>query len=298
MGFPLPSELISMVLEYVTSSQENVYLALYATINRDWQMVVERQTFSTLTINTAKRLAKFKQLSWSYRIFFVQKIDFVVELESYNGEARTRHETKEETQRNSKIFTIAIQSLFNTIATWPETETGIALSIQAQSPGDIQAMADKARKKRYKAAYLNNDLLTKRFEKSYLQFDESLCVQCLAVPIITGLSIGLCDRIIEPASSSLIASKLPRLYDMSLFLSDTCKWDPELRKRHRNNFANSLHLWPSSIRELALNFFYEAPSDENYPPSSTVEGNTDSPSEKKFSGHYRITISHSLFGHI
>lgn len=241
MGVLLPSELMSMVLEYVIDSQENPHLGLYATINRYWQAIVEKRTFSVININTAKRLTEFRQLPWNYRTSFVRKINLLVELESYYGEARTRYETEEEMQRNSKIFTGAIHSLFNTLATWPENEVGISLSIQAQSPGDTGATTDEACEERHQA-YLTDDLLNKRFERSYLHFDESIGVKCAAVPIITTLTIGLCIRKIEPASSSLIASKLPRLYNLHLYLSDACKWDPELRKRHRNSMSYTKNL--------------------------------------------------------
>ncbi|CAI7580721.1 unnamed protein product [Penicillium discolor] len=188
--------------------------------------MVEKRTFSVININTAKRLTEFRQLPWNYRTYFVRKINLLVELESYYGEARTRYETEEEMQRNSKIFTGAIHSLFNTLATWPENE----------SPGDAGATTDEACEERHQA-YLTDDLLNKRFERSYLHFDESIGVKCATVSIITTLTIGLCIRKIEPAPSSLIASKLPRLYNLHLYLSDTCKWDPELRKRHRNSMS-------------------------------------------------------------
>lgn len=41
-------------------------------------------------------------------------------------------------------------------------------------------------------------------------------------------------------------------------------------------FAKSLHLWPSSVRELTIDFCHIPHSDENYPPTIlTAEGNTD-----------------------
>lgn len=54
----------------------------------------------------------------------------IVELDSYDGEARTCYEN-EEMQRNNKAFTTSIQSLFNTLSKWPHSETGITLSIMS-----------------------------------------------------------------------------------------------------------------------------------------------------------------------
>lgn len=118
MGFPLPPELIQIVLEFIIADEnanvppyvtQSTNLAPYATVNRDWQAIIESQTFSSIKIDTNKRLAEFKQLpwdqlSWSQRRSHIRKIHFIVELESYDGEARTRYENEEEIQRNSKVL--------------------------------------------------------------------------------------------------------------------------------------------------------------------------------------------------
>ncbi|KAJ5771066.1 uncharacterized protein N7511_003117 [Penicillium nucicola] len=162
MGIPLPLEMLQIVLELIIAEEnanvppyvaKNTNLAPYATFNRDWQAIIERQTFSSIKISTNKRLAEFNklpwvQLSWSQRRSHIQKIYFIVELESYDGEARTRYENEQEIQRNSKFFTTSIQSLFNALSEWPDNEAGISLSIMAQSPGDISAQGPKARKQR------------------------------------------------------------------------------------------------------------------------------------------------------
>ncbi|CAI7610743.1 unnamed protein product [Penicillium glandicola] len=97
MGFPLPPELTSIVLKYLTDD-EAVHAAPYATVNRCWQTIIERRTFSDLQIGTAKRLAEFNQMSWNRRWCYVRDIYFFVELESYDGEARMRYESEEEMQ--------------------------------------------------------------------------------------------------------------------------------------------------------------------------------------------------------
>ena len=73
MGFPLPPELVQIVLEFIIAEQiadvpshdiPNTNLAPYATVNRDWQAIMERQTFSIIKIKTNKRLTEFKQFPW------------------------------------------------------------------------------------------------------------------------------------------------------------------------------------------------------------------------------------------
>ncbi|KXG47504.1 uncharacterized protein PGRI_013740 [Penicillium griseofulvum] len=284
MGFQLPPELTTIVLEYIIG-KENANLAPYATINRDWQAIVERRTFERIKINTAKRLAEFNQFPWDQvlwrqRRYHVRKIELIVELESYDGEARTRYENEEEMQRNSNIFTISIQSLFNTLSEWPDNEAGVTLSIRAQSPGDISAQGPEIRKQRgWEPRILADDIWDMRHERSYLQFNEgAVGAQCRAVPIIMYLDImgAMGHRKLEPASTSLIASKLPRLHDLELCLDDNCKWNPQIRKFRRNDFADSIQLWPPSIGNLSLDFCHLTPEDESFPPAaSTVEGTPD-----------------------
>ena len=62
----------------------------------------------------------------------------------------------------------------------------------AHVPGDLGAATPKAMTERREAAYpwLNDDLLDKRYQRSYLQFDEEIVgVKCPAVPIITTVDI-------------------------------------------------------------------------------------------------------------
>ncbi|KAJ5130292.1 uncharacterized protein N7515_006331 [Penicillium bovifimosum] len=269
MGFPLPPELIDIVLEFIIAEKinvppsvtQNTNLAQYATINRNWQAIIERRTFSTININTNKRLAEFTQfpwdqLSWSQRRSHIRKINLIVELESFDAEARVRYETEEENQRNSKVFTASIQSLFNTLSEWPVTEAGISLLIRAESPSDLRVhlrvhlrIHGREIKKHPGWDLEFEHLWAKRLERSYLQFnEEAVGAQCRAVPIITSLDILGADEVgweqigyrkIEPASSCLIASKLPRLHDLRLELNDIGKWDPQARERRRNGMPDT-----------------------------------------------------------
>lgn len=114
----------------------------------------------------------------------------------------------------------------------------------AQSPGDISAQGPEAMKQRGwgKSHLLTDEIGHKRYDRSYLQFnEEAVGAQCRAVPIITRLDIigAMGHRTLEPASSSLIASKLPRLHDLYLTLDDNCKWDSQLRERRWNGMSDT-----------------------------------------------------------
>ncbi|OQD69583.1 hypothetical protein PENPOL_c002G10254 [Penicillium polonicum] len=189
-----------IILEYI--AHDDLHLAKYATISRDWQAIIESKTFSSLKINTPRRLAEFNELSWDRRRSYVRKVDLIIQLESYydDNDACTRYENEGEMQRNNKIFTTSIHSLFITLAKWPaKEEAKFSLSIEARSPDDLLGQTPEAKRER-----------EKRIEESY------------------------------------------------------------------PNFADSILLWPASIRQLHLGFCYVAPFDQNYSPAaSTVKGKTD-----------------------
>ncbi|KAJ5985218.1 hypothetical protein N7522_012414 [Penicillium canescens] len=165
---------------------------------------------------------------------------------------RARFETDEERQRNNKIFTTTISILFRTLSGWSDI-AGIHLNIKAQSPSDYLAL------------------------KSKEEIKTTTDSECPPVSAIASLSIqGLGkERLIEPASSVFIASKLPRLNRVRLMMKDDCKRDEQLRQCLRNNFARNLHLFPASVRKLGLQFHYLPPKDQNYPPPDVTVDGTD-----------------------
>ncbi|KAJ6076523.1 hypothetical protein N7499_008504 [Penicillium canescens] len=144
----LPTELFSRVVDYIISDSHarrhpRISLAPYATVDRRWQAIIERRTFSDICIKTTKRLEEFQRLvSSTHRRASIQRIALLVELESYDEKARARFETDEERQRNNKIFTTTISILFRTLSGWSDI-AGIHLNIKAQSPSDYLALKSK-----------------------------------------------------------------------------------------------------------------------------------------------------------
>ncbi|KAJ5461020.1 uncharacterized protein N7458_002572 [Penicillium daleae] len=166
-------------------------------------------------------------------------------LESYDVQARAQWETDEDRQQNNKIFTSTICTLFKILSSWPTDAASIRLSIQAKSPSDS---LDMKQRRKQAARSRVDDLLYKRYERSCLQFSRiTTDVECLPVPIVTHLSIqGLGnERLIEPASTAVIASKLPQLNRVELLMRDGCKRDERLRQQLRNDFARNLYLFPA-----------------------------------------------------
>ncbi|KAJ5637143.1 hypothetical protein N7490_007022 [Penicillium lividum] len=283
----LPPELTGLIVSYIApplepheQQQGQSHLSQYATVDRVWQEIIEERTFSTLCLGTAKRLDEFRRLKLnSRRKSCIRRIDLLVELEPYDVDARSRFETDEEHQRNNMLFTQAIQSLLQVLASWPNNPQGIELSIIAQSPSDIGAIPDeRERRKRRKAARFDRekDLLNLRYEKSYLQLDESF--KSLSVPIISSLSVKklyFYGRLIQPASCARLASNLPCLRSVILDLNDDCKRDKSLRKRNRNDFATLFHLWPPTVQEFCLDFNHNAPRHNGFLPENVMQNNSD-----------------------
>lgn len=135
-----------------------------------------------------------------------------------------------------------------TLAKWPRRGDEVfTLSIETQSPDDKSAQTPEAWEERRLRARESHDFLDKRFEISWLRFDEKLVgVRCASVPlvtclVVTGGQIRRDDlRKIEPVSCSFIMAKLPRLDHLTLYLDDRCTWNPELRYRHRKGMLHKV----------------------------------------------------------
>lgn len=241
----LPPELISRVLDYICPQGHDMdsppSLVLYATLGHRWQAIIESRTFANIQIDTRKRMKEFQQIATDpRRRSCVKHIDLVVQLESYDVPARARWETDEERQQNNRIFTSTISTLFKILSSWPADATRIELSIWAMCPSDF---LDFKQRRRQAARSRLDDLLHMRYERSYLEFSRTTPdIECPPVPIVTSLSIhGLADeRVIEPASSVFIASKLPELNRVRLSMRDDCKRDEQLRQRLRNGKQDHL----------------------------------------------------------
>lgn len=188
----LPPELISLVLDHIIRERNYVRgsrsLAPYATLGRHWQAIIERRTFAQMRIHTAKRMEEFQRIVMEpRRRSCIRLIKLVVQLESYDVQARAQWETDEDRQQNNKIFTSTICTLFKILISWPTDAASIRLPIQAKSPSDS---LDMKQRRKQAARSRVNDLLHKRYERSWLQFSRiTTDVECLTVPIVTYLSI-------------------------------------------------------------------------------------------------------------
>ncbi|KAJ5640652.1 hypothetical protein N7528_000277 [Penicillium herquei] len=177
--YRLPIELTAQVISYLIDSGSDP--ALYATVNREWQMLIEHRTFNTINLNTSERLAAFKKIMAqnTRRKICIREINLVAELEPYSIEARAELETAEEHRRNNEIFIAAIQSLFNILRSWPENEPGI----------NLYQLEQNRRRSRQARRAPEKDLRRRRYEWSYLRLSEDHIERLPVIHSVTNLSI-------------------------------------------------------------------------------------------------------------
>ncbi|KAJ5747190.1 uncharacterized protein N7511_008886 [Penicillium nucicola] len=319
MGFLLPYELIDHIITFIdepqvsnnSGEQDKVRLAPYATVSRQWQAVVESHTFSTIRLETLKRLHDLAQVAHNERRrHYIQFIDLVVDLAPYDIEARYEFETDEDKRNNNANFTKTIQLLFKILSSWSLNESqerpGIFLSIEAHSPSDLRRNSpDKIERVSAASLIRRPDLINRRFQESYLKLDKEI-LNGPQITVVGTLAVyGHCTagpsyRPIEPVSTAMIASKISRLHDVILRLSDNHEQHPSLRERNRLDFAAGFHHWPSTIRALDLSFDYGIPDNHvAILPQGGLEGNLDplQINSRVFSSRLtRITLSKITIG--
>lgn len=235
-------ELSSLIVSHLVPEP----LAIYATVSEEWRRAVEGHTFDTLRLNPS-RLADSARIVTSSRRQLVRRLEFDVVLDAYGKEARSKYETPEEQAKNNKVFTDAVKAIFSYLSDWPEDEVsknGIELNLLAYSPSDLFRAPEEERMERVMMRRAQpGDLLSERFERSYLQFvstGASMSEILPVLPIITRLHVGSDffsgpsgPRLIWAGSASAIALKLPRLQDLKLSLWDDEKRNLSLRKTAR-----------------------------------------------------------------
>ncbi|KAF3391574.1 hypothetical protein F1880_007488 [Penicillium rolfsii] len=292
MVWPLPPEITSRIVSLLenklTHIDTTLGLAQYASVNRDWQPIVEERSWEKLRINTGTplNLEQFERFTKDpRRQSYIRDIELTVELEPYDEAARAHFETESEEERNNQIFSDAIRSVLQIVAKWRSSQ-GTSLSVKAQSPSDLVASPNRLRRIKAARAERTADILNRRFERNYLRLDEFES-QVAPVSIVHTLKIeAFADRRqIEATSCARLASKFPNLHTLKLLLNDTCKRDKALRKRNRDEFAAHIHLFPPSIKTFDFHFNHEPPRDHNFFPDDITDQGADALSSQlhKFS---------------
>ncbi|GLI72237.1 hypothetical protein PoHVEF18_000407 [Penicillium ochrochloron] len=187
---------VSLLETPLTQIDTKLGLAQYASVNRDWQPIVEERSWAKLRVKTGTplNLDQFERFTKNpRRQSYIQDIELIVELETYDEAARAHFETESENKRNNQIFSDAIRSILQFIAQWKSPQ-GISLSLKAQSPSDLVASPSRLRRIKASRDERTGDILDRRFERNYLRLD-AFESQVAPVSIVHTLKIeALADR--------------------------------------------------------------------------------------------------------
>ncbi|KAJ5640367.1 uncharacterized protein N7484_008229 [Penicillium longicatenatum] len=255
MAWPLPSEItgriVSLIENPLTRIDTKLRLAQYATVNRDWQPIIEERSWAKIQVKTGipLNLDEFERLTKDpRRQSYIRDIELIVELEPYDEAARAQFETEFEHERNNQIFSEAIRSVLQIVAKWRPSQ-GISLSIKVQSPSDLVATPNRLRRIKAARGERTADILNRRFERNYLRLN-AFESQTAPISIVHSLKIeALADRRqIEAISCARLVSRFPNLHTLKLLLNDTCKRDKGLRKRNRDDDVTDEGVDPLSLK--------------------------------------------------
>ncbi|KAJ5496511.1 hypothetical protein N7463_008498 [Penicillium fimorum] len=264
MAGSLPLETLQQIFSYQPESAIQ-----YACVCRKWQAAAETFTFADLHINSAD-LESFRHIVTSShfpsRYFHVRSLYFKVVLPVYSHHARGHYENGDDRDANNKVFTQAIRSLFDILSLWPDYDRyQIVLQIYARSPSDWQAEPDwTTRRARQQLGYAfpEQDLLHRRYERSYLQLTEQVSLP--DVNCITSLEVRGTDtlRNIAPSAVSGMVAHFPRLETIIASLRDSESKDAaEVSDDVGSDF--STNGWPPSLRQLDLRYEATPPPADN-----------------------------------
>lgn len=119
--------------------QDGCSLASFATVCREWQMMIEQHNFARIKV-TLSRLANFRSMTRRNRAL-VRYIWLCVELQKYScaqcAPPWFRFYQREISNTDDILIIIAIQSLFSILSTW-EPNGNLLLDISVHSPSDSE----------------------------------------------------------------------------------------------------------------------------------------------------------------
>ncbi|KAM0814062.1 putative f-box domain protein [Seiridium cardinale] len=211
----------------------------YAAVNRCWQDVIERETFSVLRLDAPRLLQLNSIVHCQRRRSYVQKIHLEVVLPAYaTSAAANLVETDQEKEQNNTVLQATTEAFFSALGSWTVEETcsnGLELVLDAYSVSD-EGKAGEAAMAQRRGNWHN--LWDRRYSESVLELRSRDLVRCLpSVQVITQMSLKseTTSRRISGATVATILAKLPRTADISLELQNA-----SYNARRRADFAEAL----------------------------------------------------------
>lgn len=249
----MPPEILGQILSLVLAASSPDMRLKYAAVSRDWQPHVEMGTFRTLRLDQ-DRIKEAWKIVTPRRREYVREVQMHVILPGYNPQdVPDSHETADEQAGNNHVFTDAITSLFEILASWTPTAAEkeeirgkICLRLRAYSHDDDRP-----------TRLFTAHRLSRRWRRSHLDFVKHASFELPALPIISSFYYHECDRQRAPSARtySEIAARLPNLRSLSWWFPDSDS-DLQFRMKTRQQFAEGIASIPQSVAHFTLSAGY------------------------------------------
>ncbi|PKS09960.1 hypothetical protein jhhlp_004583 [Lomentospora prolificans] len=230
-------------------------LAPYAAVCREWQEVIERNTFSSLYLCLDK-LDEFEKYVHGARRRRVRQIVVHIKAPEYSCDPCVQKETFDDKRRINDVFTRTLTRLFSLMHEWTPDEIipgGIRMNMTVSSPSDLRNVNLQLWQKR---RWNNRDIGERRFADSVVDFvgsDDVRRVVDVLKPVYAitcFVSEGLNRRAVMPAAYAEIISALPNVREVYLNLMKDRR--VLVRKRNFRQFGDLTIRWPQSLEKLVI----------------------------------------------
>ncbi|KAI9742772.1 MAG: hypothetical protein M1818_003501 [Claussenomyces sp. TS43310] len=289
MDLSSTQELVLRILSFLEREEDQSHVPLafrsdnspkffprYATISRDWQYAVERETFSSFTVKSSELDLFSRTFAPAHRRAALGTLTYETVLPRYDDEASGRFENAGDKEANDLAFSEAIHGLFAVLKSWeesllqtqPQTQPRpLKLSFHSvYSPSDISRRgAEVCDLKRQEFELGKRKFLREhRYEHSVIRLQRWGELPTLS-RVNDFRAMVHWDRVVEPRSIVRVASKFPSLEVIEWVLSDDEKKDAKLRQQLRSDFARSLDFIPQSkLKSFTLEYYNNAPLNHHF----------------------------------
>lgn len=229
--------------------------AAYTTVSRGWQPYMEQHTFRNIRLDQY-RIEEAWRIVTTFRREYVCEVWMDIILPKHERKPMPpHHETADEQAENSQIFTDAIMSLFEMLASWASSaaerrgpQARICLRLRAYSTTDLSSENSK-------------DWLLKvnpdssyRWIKSDLSLSNIIPLELPAIPIISDLYFNESrhQRAISPSTCCEITSRFSNIHSLKWWFRDGEMYTIERRKEMRQRLAAGIASLPPSVRSFTL----------------------------------------------
>lgn len=259
-------------------------LLQYSTISQAWKRAIESIAFRKITLKSTE-IDIFDAIFRGDRRPHLTDLTLFVELPQCDAKARGRLERAANRKANDEAFTDAITKLFLVLKSWEDDgllEGSIHLTLWGLcAPFNI-------RKRDFDLIRRNTIWSSDRFEYRYMH---SLIhhLRLDRLPSIRRVSMvkfgapsnfrwAYHGRNLAMETVVDMIMKFPNLENWDCILHDNEKFYPAIRVANRHSFASLLsHCTFPFLKIMSINFFHEAPRNQNFEPEDLRGGHSYDP---------------------